>query len=611
MKNHQSSTPSTITAVYQKRGKRHFAVATDRRVKKDIELKDVAEQRLSLIEGDLIRVKLKPAHRANVNLTGYVLEIVGKQQDIDTIVLHSHEIPTEFPDAAVEQAEKAKAPKLGKRQDLRKLPLVTIDGADARDFDDAVFAEPYKTNGIAGWHLIVAIADVAHYVPVDSALDQEARLRGNSVYLPGRVVPMLPEALSNGWCSLVPDEERACLAVHMYITADGALQNFEFIRGLMRSHKRWTYEEVETTLKQGEAPEYLQDLKKAYQCLRKARDNRGALNIHSDELSIVLEEGIAKDIIPRPSLESHQLIEEFMVLANVAAAKALKEHNALYRIHPKPSFERLDKLYLSLKELGLKFTLPKDGQVTPHLFNDLLERGKKTKFKDYLNLLVLTSQNQARYLPGNIGHFGLGLESYTHFTSPIRRYSDLVVHRALIDALNLGAGGVQESQEDLEALSDSLYETERRAIKAERDAVSRHVAVYYEQFLGDIFTISVVRVFKHGLIVLFQDTRAEGYIPRESLPTGRYRYDEDRQILFNPKNGIRFCMGDMLTARITMVDTITGNVRLEPVDARTDDKSPVAETKEIPRRRRKKEGHSRKYKERAKAAKRVRKKKDA
>ncbi len=383
---------------------------------------------------------------------------LGDARSISLIAIHSNDIPTVFPPEALAAAEAARGVPLGRRQDLRDIPLITIDGEDARDFDDAVFAEPDGT----GFRLIVAIADVAHYVRADGALDRTARKRGNSVYFPDRVVPMLPEALSNGWCSLRPEEDRGCLFVEMHVGADGRKTRHRFGRGLMRSAARLTYEQVQRLhdgplplAGEGEAsggglgaggvpalpPGLIETLYAAFRALLAARIARGTLDLDLPERKVMLDgDGHVAAVSPRPRLDSHRLIEEFMVLANVAAAEELERLHqpCMYRIHPPPTDEKLDALRSFLH--GLDIGLPPGNQLHPRDLDRVLRQVAGTDAAPLVNEVMLRSQSQAAYSPDNIGHFGLGLSRYAHFTSPIRRYADLLVHRALIRGLRLGAG---------------------------------------------------------------------------------------------------------------------------------------------------------------------------
>jgi ribonuclease R len=564
--------PTHITAIYQRERKHHLGIPTDRRLKRDIQLVDLGG--LSLHPGDLVRVELLPSPASGRYQRGKALAKIGLSDDpwaISLISLNNHGIPQDFPDDALAEAATAGPVPVAGREDLRLLPLVTIDGLDARDFDDAVFAEPdTDTDNPGGWHVIVAIADVAHYVPEHGPLDKAAQERGNSVYLPDRVVPMLPESLSNHWCSLKPDEDRGCLAVHMWLSRTGEKIRHRFCRAVIRSCARLTYTAVQDILTSGTPHPQITPLHQVYGLLRKVRAQRGALELTSVELKLHFTPAhTVESFSPDPHLVAHEVIEELMILANVCAAETLadKEFPALYRIHPEPEDERVETLQTILKGIGQGLNL-KQG-VTPFAFNAALAAARGKPFERFLNQAVLLTQAQASYHPDNIGHFGLGLPKYAHFTSPIRRYADLVVHRALITVLGLGSGGFAERLQDagfiqeLVELSTHLSLTERRAARAERDAVNRFVASYYEQHIGTVYGVTVVRVFTHGLIVIFNDTQAEGFIPRDLLGSDRYQLEEAGHCLIGVKSRIMFTLGDALEAEVWRVDVVTGSVVLK------------------------------------------------
>ncbi|MBV9758573.1 MAG: VacB/RNase II family 3'-5' exoribonuclease, partial [Alphaproteobacteria bacterium] len=403
---------------------------------------------------------------------------IGDARSVSLICIHTHDIPHEFPASALAEAARARAVALGRREDLRALPLVTIDGEDARDFDDAVYAE--RTDD--GFRLVVAIADVAHYVRPGSALDREAEKRGNSVYFPDRVVPMLPEALSNGWCSLRPHEDRGTLFVEMQIDRDGRKRAHRFGRGVMRSAARLTYQQVQRAADRGDdaglPPGLIADLYAAFRALLAAREARGTLDLDLPERQVLLDaDGRVAAVVPRPRLDSHRLIEEFMVLANVAAAEQLERLRApcMYRIHAPPTDEKLESLRDFLKTFDLK--LPAGNRLHPRDLDGILRKVAGRPEAPLINEVILRSQSQAQYSPDNIGHFGLALPRYAHFTSPIRRYADLLVHRALIGGLALGKDGLgPDAAAGFAELGQHLSVTERRAALAERDAVDRYLA---------------------------------------------------------------------------------------------------------------------------------------
>ena len=409
-----------------------------------------------------------------------VLERLGNMGDarsVSLVVIHTHDIPVEFPAAAVAEAERARGVAVDGRTDLRDIPLVTIDGEDARDFDDAVFAAAEDD----GFRLLVAIADVAHYVRPDSALDRAARTRGNSCYFPDRVVPMLPEALSNGWCSLRPGEDRGCLFVDMRVDAAGRKTAHRFGRGLMRSAARLTYQQVQDAQDAGaDLGLPVPVLYAAFRVLLAARDARGTLDLDLPERRVVLDDaGRVAEVAPRPRLDSHRLIEEFMVLANVCAAEELERlrQPCVYRVHAPPSDEKLEALRGFLRTLDI--SLPPGNQLHPRDLDRVLKKVAGTEQSSLVNEVMLRSQSQAAYATDNIGHFGLALARYAHFTSPIRRYADLLVHRALVRGLHLGEGAMDAAEPPhLADWEEHITATERRAALAERDAIDRYLAAF-------------------------------------------------------------------------------------------------------------------------------------
>jgi ribonuclease R len=499
------------------------------------------------------RLGLKPAR---------VIERLGKMgeaRSISLIAIHTHDIPVEFPADALAEANDARAVPLAHREDLRHIPLVTIDGEDARDFDDAVFAEPDGT----GFRLIVAIADVAWYVRPGSALDRAARNRGNSVYFPDRVVPMLPEALSNQWCSLLPGEDRGCLFVEMRIDKAGRKLSHRFGRGLMRSAARLTYEQVQDAVDSDADlivnPRPLYD---AFHALAGARVDRGTLDLDLPERKVVLSPaGEVLSVFPRPRLDSHRLIEEFMVLANVAAAEELERlaHPVVYRVHAPPSDEKLAALRGFLNGLGI--SLPAGNQLHPRDLDHVLRKAADTPEALLVNEVMLRSQSQAAYSPDNIGHFGLALTRYAHFTSPIRRYADLLVHRALITGLRLGAGGL--AADEIARLPDTanhITATERRAALAERDAIDRYLAAFMADKVGERFTARVTGVTRFGLFVTVPASGATGLVPMTALPDDYWHHDEMEQTLTGSRTRRVFRLSQDVEVRLTEANPITGSL---------------------------------------------------
>tara|TARA_R110002110_G_scaffold284986_2_gene499158 strand:- start:12470 stop:14716 length:2247 start_codon:yes stop_codon:yes gene_type:complete len=525
-------------------------------------------------DGDLVVIEVLPARRQGMT-QARIVENIGAGDApgaISRIAIHRAGIPDRFPDAVTAEADAAQPPVLGDRIDLRDLPLITIDGADARDFDDAVFAEPdteRSTDG--GWHIVVAIADVAAYVTPGSALDREAFKRGNSAYFPDRVVPMLPESLSNDLCSLRPDEDRACMAADLWIGPDGSLRSFQFRRALMRSVARLTYDEVQAARDANEdpvAPGHLANLYGAYKALSEARRVRGALDLELPERKILLNDaGQVEDILPVIRLDSHRLIEEFMIVANVAAARELGKRGqpVMYRVHDEPSLEKLEDLREALTGFGVN--IARGGISRPGDFNGILFRVRGEAHERTVNELILRAQMQAAYHPDNLGHFGLGLRDYAHFTSPIRRYADLLVHRALIRGLGLGDGGLEDDQAgQFEELGSHISKTERRAVVAERDANDRYTAAFLAGHIGSNFTGTIRGVTRAGLFVAIDDKGAEGFVPASRIPGGRPRFDARTQSIESPGGGI-YRLGDAVEIRVSEADGLRGSTIFDLMDS--------------------------------------------
>lgn len=537
---------------------------TDKRAKHSF---DVPQAELNgASEGDLVVGEIQSARgleRKKVRIT----RIIGRRDDpkaISLIALYEAGLSEKFPQAVLDECEGMTVPDLKGREDLRQYPLVTIDGADARDFDDAVFAE--KTDD--GYHLIVAIADVAHYVRPGSALDREAYRRGNSTYFPDRVVPMLPEALSNDLCSLRPKENRACMAFHMYVDTSGGLTGYKIVRGLMRSEARLTYDQVQAA-KDGEPSDLtgplmdkvINPLYEVYEVLDKARQQRGALDLDLPERKIIIDEnGNMTGVRNRERYDSHKLIEEFMILANVAAAQALESRKApcVYRVHDRPTAEKLNAASEFLDAFGL--SLPKGGNIKPVQLNMLLHKAKESPYSHLISSVILRSQSQAVYDPENIGHFGLALQRYAHFTSPIRRYADLLVHRSLIRAFDLGAGGLSEEEAvTLEERAEHISQTERTSAEAERNSVDRFTAKWMSQRIGDAFTGRINGVTRFGLFVTLDENGADGLIPIRTLPSDYYIHDEQQHALIGQRSKRIYRLGAKVTIRIVEADGLTGS----------------------------------------------------
>ena len=492
---------------------------------------------------------------------------------VSLIAIHQHGIPDSFPDDVIAQADAAKPVGLKGREDLRDLPLITIDPSDARDHDDACFAHADEDPKNEGGHVIwVAIADVAAYVTPGSALDREARKRGNSTYFPDRVVPMLPDRLSGDLCSLHEGVPRACIAVRMVLDADGQKIGHRFHRGLMRSPASLHYEEVQDAIdgrpndRTGPLLEpVLEPLYAAYAALKKARAKRQPLELDLPERRIELDpDGTVKSVNFKDRLDAHKLIEEFMVLANVAAAETLLEKKTplLFRIHEEPSPAKLDALRETAQASG--YTLAK-GQVlhTRHL-NKLLNDAAGTDDAELINISTLRSMTQAYYGPPHIGHFGLALRSYAHFTSPIRRYADLVVHRALITAHGWGKDGLSPHDiEDMEQTGAHISTTERRSMVAERDTTDRYLASYLSERVGNEFSGRISGIARFGAFVKLDETGADGLLPMRSLGREYFHFDQEAGTLMGSDTGLMISIGQRVTVRLTEAVPVTGGIALE------------------------------------------------
>lgn len=522
-------------------------------------------QAQGLKPGDV--VKLSITHRHEIK----ILTRIGSIDDphiFSELAIHSFSIPHTFSPEALKIASTGKVPALGNRTDYRDIDLVTIDGEDARDFDDAVWAEAdTDPSNMDGWRAIVAIADVSYYVRAGSALDREAYERGNSVYFPDRVVPMLPEALSNDLCSLRPHEDRACMVIEMIITANGKLKSYKVKRGLMRSRARLTYNQVQNAINgrfdDTTNPLYnnvIKPLYGVYKSLLKAREQRGTLDLDVPERQILFDQqGDVKDIVLRERFDSHKLIEELMIAANVAAAKTLLAKNwpCMFRIHDKPDTLRVSNLRHILKQLKVGFT--KANSPEPRQFNILLHEVKNHKYERMINDLVLRSQTQAKYSPENIGHFGLSLAHYAHFTSPIRRYADLIVHRCLISALTLGEDGYESKPTNLEKQGDHISQMERIAAQAEREVSDRFAISYVSTKVGEIFNTVIVGVNRVGLFVEIPTSGAQGFIPKHSLGSD-FHFDEPNHRFVSRRSKASFQLGDSVEALLVEANVVTNSL---------------------------------------------------
>jgi len=493
------------------------------------------------------------------------------------IAIHKHGIPYAFSSEAIEEAQRAAKLPLSKdhREDLRHLPIVAIDPSDARDHDDAIWAEP---DGEGGFRALVAIADVSFYVRPGGSLDRSARERGNSVYFPDRVVPMLPEVLSADVCSLRAGEDRAAMACHLTIAANGKVTDWRFTRALVRIDEVIAYEEAQRRIDEGDAAPHLVNLWEAWRALERARTDRDPLDLDLPERRVKLDEaGRITEIALRERLDAHRVVEDFMIAANVAAAKALESKVApiVYRIHEPPNREKLVALKDYLSTFERKLAL---GQViTPGLFNRLLKDVADEAEKALIMEAVLRSQTQAYYGPRNAGHFGLALGSYAHFTSPIRRYADLLVHRALVDGFGLEqpepkgdipprSGLSDRDRSDLSRISDAISTAERRAMEAERETIDRYVAAWLSARVGEVFECRVTGVQKFGLFATIISLGGDGLVPVSTLGDERFHFDERAKVLVGDSGHTRFAMGDRLRLRLAEANPLTGALKFEPED---------------------------------------------
>lgn len=528
------------------------------------------------VDGELVEAE-EVGGRTRMGLPGAQIVArlgeAGSARTVSLMAIHTHGIPDDFPKALLDEADRAKPQGLGNREDLRDVPLLTIDPADARDRDDAVCAMPDPDPANPGGHILwVAIADVAAYVTPGSAMDTEARKRGNSTYFPDRVVPMLPDRLSGDLCSLHEDVPRACLAVRMVLAEDGTKISHRFVRGLMQSKASLSYEQAQAAI-DGQPDEItapllesvLKPLWAAYASLVKARERRQPLALELPERRIILsEDGQVSSVAFRQRFDAHKLIEECMVLANVAAAETLAEKDTplLYRVHEQPTPEKMEALREVAKAAGL--TLAK-GQVlqTSHL-NRLLDQAAGREDAELINLSTLRSMTQAFYSPQNFGHFGLALTQYAHFTSPIRRYADLIVHRALIKAHGWGKDGLSiEDEEMLEQTATTISEAERRSMMAERDTNDRYLAAYLSDRVGSEFPGRISGIARFGVFVKLDESGADGLVPMRSLGQEYFRHDAEANTLTGTDTGTVIRLGQRVLVRLAEATPITGGLLLE------------------------------------------------
>lgn len=526
-------------------------------------------------DGDLVEVQLSRLGRYGLPRAQVqnVIGSVASEKAISTIAIHAHGIPHIFPERVIEEANAAGPATMAHREDWRTLPLITIDPADAKDHDDAVYAEPDPSEDNPGGVIVtVAIADVSYYVRPKSALDLEALKRGNSVYFPDRVVPMLPERISNDLCSLKEGVDRPALAVRMRFSKEGRKAGHTFHRIMMKSAAKLSYQQAQAAIdgnpddKTGPILDaILKPLWEAYRILTRGRDRRQPLELNMPERKIILKpDGTVDRVFVPERLDAHKLIEEMMIQANVAAAETLEQKRQvlIYRVHDQPSLAKQESLREFLATLDI--SLVKGGNMRSNHFNGILAKAEGKPFETMVNEMVLRSQSQAIYSPENIGHFGLNLLKYAHFTSPIRRYADLIVHRALVASLGLGEGGLTPQEEGvLDDIAAEISTFERRAMAAERDTVDRLIAHHLNGRVGEEFEGRVSGVTKAGLFVTLPAYGADGFVPISTLGRDYFIYDEAHQALSGEKTGLGYRLGDPVRVKLVEAVPLAGALRFE------------------------------------------------
>ncbi|MEL6113176.1 MAG: ribonuclease R [Pseudomonadota bacterium] len=561
-------------------------------------------------DGDLVWIEPHQRRSASSRRAAKVAQIAGNMDEpgaYSLIALASHDIPVDFPDEVLAEAEGAKMPTLRGREDLRRVPLLTIDPADAKDHDDAVLAvrdDDPRNEG--GFRVTVAIADVSWFVRPGTALDEEARERGNSVYLPDRVVPMLPEHLSNGLCSLRVGEDRPCIAVEMVMNKNGQMTGHRFMRAIMRSAAKLSYEDAQAIIDSGKTPpkngpdsdiyDAVKTLHAAYVTRLKERKKRSPLDLELAERKVILNDaGLVGDVVVRERFDAHKLIEEFMILANVAAAEALEKArlSLIYRVHDTPDEEKLQAVRTYLETLD--YTLIKGGGVRPQHFNQILKLAEQRDEKEMISDVVLRTQRQAVYGTDNLGHFGLNLARYAHFTSPIRRYADLTVHRALVKAFDLGAGGQTKSEAtNLQKTAEAISTLERRAMLAERETSDRYLSDYLSDKVGTSFAARIRGVTRFGLFVMLDQSGADGFIPIRTLPGRRWMFDEEMNRVVDYHGGVMFRLGQPVEVRLKeaapvegglVFDIISEPMTLDTADHKKPKKSAASKPKKTERKK--------------------------
>lgn len=544
-----------------------------------VKAQSASNQLLKKIKINKIKIN-KKSRINNVNTFNYaeIVEVVGSSFDPITyslLAIKEHDLNYEFNDNTIEETKKLNPINSKKRIDLRTTNLVTIDGKNAKDFDDAVYAE--KLDDTNGWRVIVAIADVSHYVQEGSSLDKEAKERGNSVYFPNLVIPMLPEKLSNNLCSLRPDLDRACLSVEIILDKNGIKKSHVFFQSIIKSAKRLTYEEVEEVItKKNVISSFDKDISKVinnlyqvYKLLEKQREKRGALNLNLPEKIISFnEKGWPVNVDTVYGTTSNKIIEELMILANVAAAEEINKTtlSSVYRVHEPPSHEKY-KILIDL--IGKPLSNILIGKVPhPSLMNKILDQTKGTPEQEMINQSILRSQSQARYDNKNSSHFGLSLKNYVHFTSPIRRYADLLIHRQIIKIINNNKNmnlkdTKNDADEELKLLCEHISNTERKSTSAERKTIDRLIALLYQNRIDEVLEGTIISIHKFGIFVSMDNGMAEALLPIRGLPHDWYNYDEKEQTLNGENSGYFFKSGMELSVKITEVTPLTGSITVK------------------------------------------------
>ena len=547
-------------------------IPVDKKARHDLQVKKGDEN--GAVDGELVEAEIVKdrGHGLPMARVRERLGNMNDQRNISLIAINHHGIPNDFPARVLEESEKLKPFSREGRTDLRQVPLLTIDPRDARDHDDAVWGEIDQATG--GANIIVAIADVAAYVRSGTALDREARIRGNSVYFPDRVVPMLPERISNDLCSLREKEERPALACFMSFDKSGRKTKHRFERVIMRSAAKLSYEEAQAAI-DGQANDktetllngVLKPLWAAYGVLLKGRNAREPLELDLPERKLVLDaHGLIERVVTPLRLDAHKLVEEFMIQANVAAAEELENRKTplIFRVHDQPSEEKVRALAEFLRTVNMALPL---GQIMrPKHFNKLLKEVEGKDYQHVVNEVVLRTQAQAIYSPENKGHFGLSLRRYAHFTSPIRRYADLIVHRALVTSLGFGADGL--SADDIARLPETaemISDAERRAMAAERETIDRLIAAFLSKHTGATFRGRIGGVVSAGLFIKLDDNGADGFVPVTTLGREYFVYDKARHALIGERSGDTYQMGDRLEVKLIEATPVSGGMRFEVV----------------------------------------------